>query len=159
MSTATTTFRPIEEADLEFLYSVFATTRPDVDLVDWEDEQKEQFLRIQFEAQHVHYQKYFPDAQFDVILCDGQPVGRVYVDRNEEDIHIIDISVLTVPVVGEFLAIRDAVVIIVKECPDRLVLGKGHENTIVQGQHGTREDLSIDKDGSLVHDAIAVGIH
>src|SRR5262249_16090105 len=63
-------------------------------LVDWDDAQKTAFLRMQFFAQHKYYQEHFADAAFDIILLDGQPIGRLYVARREDHIHVIDISLL-----------------------------------------------------------------
>lgn len=60
----------------------------------WTAEQKEAFLRSQFSLQHQHYQKYYADAAFDVILCDGEPAGRLYVLHSPEEIRIVDIALL-----------------------------------------------------------------
>ena len=60
----------------------------------WSDEQKEDFLRFQFEAQHTYYQEHFPDASFDLILVGDEAVGRLYVDRRDDEIRLIDIALL-----------------------------------------------------------------
>lgn len=89
------TLRPIEPGDMEFLYRVYASTREaEMALVDWTDEQKEAFVQMQFSAQHSHYQQYYTGASFLVILADEQPVGRLYVDHWEDQIRIVDITVL-----------------------------------------------------------------
>ncbi len=62
--------------------------------IPWTDEQKLGFLRFQFEAQHTHYFNEFPDAQYNVIMRNGHPVGRLYVDRRPDEIRILDIAVL-----------------------------------------------------------------
>ncbi len=49
---------------------------------------------MQFEAQRRHYSEHFPDAAFLVIVRDGRPAGRLYVDRGLASIHIIDIALL-----------------------------------------------------------------
>ena len=64
-------------------------------LLPWSNAEKEDFLRMQFGAQHTYYHQAFPYARFDVIEHCGEPVGRLYVDRKAEDIRIIDISLLT----------------------------------------------------------------
>ncbi len=63
-------------------------------IVPWNDEQRQAFLRQQFDAQRTHYEAYFPDASFDVILHDGAPIGRLYVDRRDDEIRIVDIALL-----------------------------------------------------------------
>src|SRR3954451_10362612 len=35
-----------------------------------------------------------PDASFDVVLVEDEPVGRLYVDRREDEIRIVDIALL-----------------------------------------------------------------
>lgn len=87
--------RPISDSDLEFLYEVYASTRQDeLSVVPWDDSQKHDFLRMQFGAQHGHYQEHFSDATFDVIEIDGQPVGRWYVRRGADEFRIVDIALL-----------------------------------------------------------------
>ena len=87
--------RPAEPGDADFLYEVYAGTRADeMALVPWEDAQKEAFVRMQFNAQHEHYHTHYPDASYDIVLSDGEPVGRLYVDRRPEELHILDIALL-----------------------------------------------------------------
>lgn len=89
------TLRPMGTQDMEFLYRVYAGTRAEeMALVPWSDGEKEAFLRMQFNAQHTHYQKHFPDASYQVVERAGQPVGRIYVDRRADEIRIIDIALL-----------------------------------------------------------------
>ncbi|HET9229066.1 MAG TPA: GNAT family N-acetyltransferase [Thermoanaerobaculia bacterium] len=88
------TRRPIREEDMEFLLRLYATTRAEemAMVTDWTDEQKEWFIRMQFQAQHAWYQEHYGDAQFDLVLIDGAPAGRLYVHRREKEIRLIDIS-------------------------------------------------------------------
>lgn len=90
------TLRPIREEDLEFLLRLYATTRADemAMVTDWSDEQKEWFIRMQFQAQHAWYQEHYGDAQFDLILIDGVPAGRLYVHRRAKEIRLVDISLI-----------------------------------------------------------------
>lgn len=82
-------------ADAEFLLSVYASTRAEeLAVVPWTDAEKEAFLRMQFAAQDHYWRKQRPDAQLDVILVDGQPAGRLYIDRRSGDIRIVDIALL-----------------------------------------------------------------
>jgi ribosomal protein S18 acetylase RimI-like enzyme len=90
------TFRPIEEGDQEFLARLYASTRQDeMAMLDWPQEEKDAFLRQQFDAQHRYYQEVFVGAAFDLILLDGKPAGRLYVDRRDDEIRLIDIALLT----------------------------------------------------------------
>jgi len=88
--------RPITLDDEGFLYSVYSSTREDeLAQVDWDDAQKQAFLKMQFHAQHTYYMEQYKHASFDVILLDDVPVGRLYLDRRKSEIRIVDIALLT----------------------------------------------------------------
>ena len=88
------TFRPIREKDMPLLLRVFESTRPDVALSTLPDEQKSQFLQMQFRAQHQQYQARFPHAEYLLVLRENVAVGRLYVDRREDEIRILDLAIL-----------------------------------------------------------------
>jgi ribosomal protein S18 acetylase RimI-like enzyme len=91
----TLSFRPVAEDDLEFLFRVYAGTRAEeLAVVPWPAEQKEIFLRQQFNAQHQFYREHYPNASFEVVLLDGEPVGRLYVDRWTREHRIVDVALL-----------------------------------------------------------------
>ncbi len=90
-----TTLRAATSQDREILYRIYASTRADeMAVVPWSEEQKERFLRFQFDAQHSYYMEHFKRAAFDLILLDGEPIGRLYVDRRRDEIRLIDIALL-----------------------------------------------------------------
>lgn len=90
------TLRPIAPEDMEFLHRVYRSTREDelAMVVDWTAEQKDAFVRQQFEAQHAWYTEHYVGADFQVILVDGVPAGRLYVHRREREIRLMDITLL-----------------------------------------------------------------
>lgn len=91
----TITLRPIAQEDADFLLRVYRSTREDeLATVDWSEEQKDWFVRMQFNAQHAWYQEHYVGASFDVILVDGLPAGRLYVHRREREIRLVDIAFL-----------------------------------------------------------------
>ena len=93
--TTRTTLRPITPEDQELLYRIYASTRTEeLAAVPWTHEEKERFLRFQFDAQHKYYIEHFPRAAFDLVLLDGEPIGRLYIDRREDEIRLIDIALL-----------------------------------------------------------------
>jgi GNAT superfamily N-acetyltransferase len=63
-------------------------------LVPWTEEQRKAFVKMQFAAQHQHYRQQYPDGDFMIILDRDRPVGRLYVTRLEDQIRIMDITVL-----------------------------------------------------------------
>lgn len=87
--------RPEQPGDEPFLLNLYASTRAnEMRMVPWDDAQKEAFLRSQFGLQIHHYRKYYPAAAFLMVQLDGQPIGRLYVDRSDRCIHVIDIALL-----------------------------------------------------------------
>jgi len=91
----TITLRDALPSDEPFLFEVYASTRAqEMALVPWDDEQRKSFLTMQFAAQHSHYQAQFPDASYSLICREEVPLGRFYVLRNEEDIRILDLTLL-----------------------------------------------------------------
>ena len=49
---------------------------------------------MQFDAQHRYYQDQFANATLKLVLLDDLPIGRLYIDRREDEIRIIDIVLL-----------------------------------------------------------------
>lgn len=88
-------FRSANEDDLQFLCVLYAGTREDeMKQVDWSQEQKSAFLEMQFNAQHRFYHEQFPEASYLIIECDGEAIGRIYVDRRPDELRLIDIALL-----------------------------------------------------------------
>ena len=96
MTSNAVTLRPIREEDMAFLLRLYAATRADemAMVTDWSDEQKGQFIQMQFQAQHAWYQEHYGGAQFDLVLINGIPAGRFYVHRRASEIRLMDISLL-----------------------------------------------------------------
>src|SRR5579859_7140495 len=87
--------RSIRPDDRDFLYRVYASTRyEELAPLGWDDAMRDSFLTMQFNAQRTFYQEQFPNASFDIILKHEIPVGRLYVDRRPDELHIIDIALL-----------------------------------------------------------------
>lgn len=87
--------RPASAEDTELLVAVYASTRAaELASTDWTEEQKDQFCRMQFQAQDTHYRQHYPGAQFAVIMNGAQAAGRLYVDRWPAEIRIMDIALL-----------------------------------------------------------------
>ena len=95
LSIMTIDLRAVEMGDEDFLFSVYASTRIDeMARVDWNAEQQETFLRMQFNAQSQFYIESYPGAEFQVITLNDQPIGRLYVHRRADEIRIMDIALL-----------------------------------------------------------------
>jgi len=95
LSIMTIDLRAVEMGDEDFLFSVYASTRIDeMARVDWNAEQQETFLRMQFNAQSQFYIESYPGAEFQVVTLNDQPIGRLYIHRREDEIRIMDIALL-----------------------------------------------------------------
>lgn len=89
------TFRPEQPADAPFMEHLYASTRiEELEGLDWPPARKEAFLSQQFEAQTRYYRQQFASAEFKVILGDGKPIGRLYLDRRPHEYRIVDIALL-----------------------------------------------------------------
>ena len=87
--------RKVTPDDDPFLLSVYASTRAqELAQVQWEPGQQEAFVKWQFELQRREYDAGFPGADYNVIEIDGQPAGRIWIGRTDEEIHLMDIALL-----------------------------------------------------------------
>lgn len=87
--------RLITAEDDAFLARVYASSRAEeLAVTGWPEELKADFCRRQFDAQSAYYAENYPGAAFQIIERDGWPVGRLYVDRWEKEIRIVDITLL-----------------------------------------------------------------
>ena len=85
----------MKPADEAFLASVYASTRrEELARIDWSRKQIDDFLDMQFQAQHRYYQEQWPETNFDIVLFEGIPVGRLYLDRRVDEFRIVDIALL-----------------------------------------------------------------
>ncbi len=85
------------DGDLEFLKDLYAASRERemLLLVDWSDEQKREFLDMQFSAQRGHYREHYPNARYEVIERDGDPIGRLYVADLRREVVLMDITLIS----------------------------------------------------------------
>ena len=92
---ATLKLRPVCPDDNAFLLALYASTRAaELAQVQWQEGQREAFVKWQFEMQRREYDARFPDAEYHVILIDDQPVGRIWIGRTKEEIRLLDIALL-----------------------------------------------------------------
>lgn len=95
LTAAAVTLRPATADDRVFLRDVYASTRDEeLSQVAWAEGQREAFVQMQFDLQDTQYRANNPDGTFDVVVVDGRPAGRLYVDRRADDIRIVDIALL-----------------------------------------------------------------
>ncbi len=85
---------PVTSSDGDFLLSLYASTRvEELALVPWSDEQKQEFVKFQFDAQTRHYAERYPPDSFRIIEVDGKKIGRLYLCELPDELRIIDLTI------------------------------------------------------------------
>lgn len=87
-------FRIIEDADKGFLQSLYADSR------EWEfvhsamsKTERQAFLKRQYDAQDRAYKTSYLKAVHRIIVLDGEDIGRLIINRLDELMHIIDLTI------------------------------------------------------------------
>ena len=89
--------RPATSEDETFLRQLFATTRADeLAAMAWDENQKEAFIRMQFNVQKQQYAMSYPAAQHSLILLNDVPIGRLLLDKGELEFTLVDVALLPV---------------------------------------------------------------
>lgn len=87
--------RPQTEADLPFVEELVIAVREDEPgFRHLLPDERVRLLKEQHQLQWSHYRKVFPAAHFLLILADGQPVGRFYLDHAADHLRVIELSIL-----------------------------------------------------------------
>ena len=87
--------RPQRNGDTGFLRRLYASTREnELSRLPWTEEEKQSFLTMQFQAQTRHYGSYFGDAELLVVEDAAGPIGRLYLQRRDDEIRVVDIALL-----------------------------------------------------------------
>ena len=87
--------RPVTAKDVDFIEKVYRSTREkNLGMANWPELQKEAFFRMQSMAQDAEYKQVFPNAAFEIIEYNKKPAGRLYTAEMDNEIRLIDISLL-----------------------------------------------------------------
>jgi len=88
------TFRPVQDADRDFLFRLFASTRErEFALTSWTAADKQDFLQDQFATQDRAYRMTYLGASFTIIQIDGMGIGRLYVARQDDCLRLIELTI------------------------------------------------------------------
>lgn len=83
------------ERDRPFLRTLYGAFRAaELAPVPWSEAAKAQFLDSQFALQTLHFDRFFPDADFLIVEEAGTPIGRLYLDRKPDGFLIVDVGFL-----------------------------------------------------------------
>jgi RimJ/RimL family protein N-acetyltransferase len=87
--------RQERSTDAEFLAALFRSSAlAELALMPADDAVKEALVRMQFNSQTATYRSQFPNARFDIIERNGNPIGRLVVDPGEQVGCIVDFALL-----------------------------------------------------------------
>ncbi|MBL8297027.1 MAG: GNAT family N-acetyltransferase [Rhodanobacteraceae bacterium] len=83
------------DADSAFVIGLYTDVRwEELRPVDWPDAVKRDFLAQQSQLQSAHYRQHYPGAELLLILCDEQPIGRIYLRAGTSEVRLMDIALL-----------------------------------------------------------------
>lgn len=87
--------RAIDKNDEAFLADLFYDVRS-VELIQagLSETQLIQLLTIQYVAQSQSYNAQYPNAKHSIIELEGEKIGRLLINFNNKNIHLVDISIL-----------------------------------------------------------------
>ncbi|UGQ44988.1 GNAT family N-acetyltransferase [Massilia endophytica] len=87
--------RAAEPADQAFMEQLYALTRGDVSHMEGCDASTGALLlSLLYRARQSHFEKLYPYADLAIITEHELPIGRLYVNYSQDEIRIIDMSLL-----------------------------------------------------------------
>lgn len=94
-SAARLSLRPSTAADHDFLLTLFAESRPELDLLP--EAVRTQLTRMQFDSQRSQYRSSAPDAVDWILELDHdgrtEPVGRCYLRQGQQEHRLLDLAI------------------------------------------------------------------
>jgi ribosomal protein S18 acetylase RimI-like enzyme len=93
-STHSVTLRPATADDETFLLQLYASTRDDLRSLDWDEQQKQALIKMQYDARRFQYDECYPQAEASMILNARLPVGRLLVHESDREITLVDIALM-----------------------------------------------------------------
>ena len=88
--------RPVQSDEENFWREVFYdSVRKHFAALNLPENDLKRLLEMQYQAQKADYEANYPNAENDLILYNGVPVGRVILSTEHNDLHLVDLAVLT----------------------------------------------------------------
>lgn len=88
------TLRPATADDEAFLFQLYASTRDEFRLLDWDEQQKQALMKMQYDARRFQYDESYPQAEASIILAGELPIGRLLVNESDREITLVDIALM-----------------------------------------------------------------
>ena len=91
----TVTRRPVRSEDEAFLFELYSCIRAEeLEAFGWSKDQRDIFLKMQFEAQQKFYRGEYPKVDQQVVFWKDQSIGRIIIIRADNEIRLADIAIL-----------------------------------------------------------------
>ncbi len=82
-------------ADRAFVLGLYATQRADeLAMTGWDQATRDGFVDHQFTAQNAHLALHRPELARLIVLVDGGPAGRLYVDRAVDPWRLVELALM-----------------------------------------------------------------
>jgi len=94
ISADSVSLRPATTDDEAFLRKLFASVRIDEFRLLADPRQLEALINMQFNLQRQQYEAGYPAAEHNIVLQNGQPVGRLLVDQGAREVTLVDVALL-----------------------------------------------------------------
>lgn len=86
---------PVESVHEDFLLKLFKECRSDLEFIGNVDEkQKDDIIFQQFSIEKDQLRKMYPDAEFNIVMLDREPIGRFYIHYGKTTDRILEIGLL-----------------------------------------------------------------
>jgi ribosomal protein S18 acetylase RimI-like enzyme len=86
--------RPAGPQDEPFLYDLyFAVRGPEFAQAPISQAQRVALIEMQFRTQMGAYAAAYPNSCYHIVLLDSRPIGRLWVARQDEAYHLVDIAI------------------------------------------------------------------
>lgn len=87
--------RLVTPDDDQFLRRVYKSSRGD-DLrgLEWDEDRIDEFLEMQYDAERKFFENDYRKATNQIVALDGEPAGRLIIERREHEIRCVDLSLL-----------------------------------------------------------------
>lgn len=86
--------RSVVPTDESFLHALFSDVRgPVLGNLPLPPTQVLKIVDSQFRAQATDYRRRFPTSDHHIVVADGVDVGRIWVDRRDAEIRLLDIAI------------------------------------------------------------------
>jgi ribosomal protein S18 acetylase RimI-like enzyme len=87
--------RPAQPKDAAFLLQLFAESQEQLEGLRFNEALWRSLIEMQFRGRAISYAEQYPQAKDSILLGEnGQPVGRLLLNRNADCWRIVDIAVL-----------------------------------------------------------------